>query len=208
MEYHCKKSVALVQQEEALHTAAVIREIKNAIRGVHYQSWEAVRIAGKKKKAVEKNGPDAMVPKRYFHSFRPMPKWTIWRKDDLDKAILCAQIGIAGNENDGYMIQPHKVFEMSGKVKDVIGIHMVLAFRLWDAPTDIVGRAVTPGRNSEGGLDQNGVAVEGADDEKPHNEQDSVYDNITLDQARAIAGEAGVQGWAEAAKLAPQRRKA
>ncbi|KAF4334607.1 hypothetical protein FBEOM_11557 [Fusarium beomiforme] len=202
------KSVTLVQQEEALHNAAVIREIKNTIKGIHSQSWEAVRIAAKKKRAIEKNGPDAMVPKRYFHSFRPMPKWTIRRKNDLDKAILCAQVGVAGNKKDGFMIQPDEVFRMSGKVTDAIGIHLVLALRLWDVPTDIVGRLTSPDKASEEGVHQHGTAVDGAANDMLHNEQDSVYDNITLDWARAMAGDAGVEGWTEAAKLPRPRRKA
>ncbi|KAL7761242.1 hypothetical protein ACKLNR_007777 [Fusarium oxysporum f. sp. zingiberi] len=202
------KSVALVQQEESLRTAAVIREIKGAIRSVHYQSWEAVRVVGKKKKAVEKNGPDAMIPKRYIHSFRPMPKWVIRTKDNLDNAILCAQVGIIGNEKDGFSIRPDKVFEMNGKAKDVLGIHMVLALRLWDEPTCIGGQGTYPDDESKGeGAGQHGTAVEGIDDEKHDAEESSVYDNITLDQARAMAGEVGVQGWTEAARLQPRRMK-
>jgi hypothetical protein len=185
----------------------VIREIKSTVRSVHYQSWEAVRIVGKKKKAVEKNGPDAMVPKRYFHSFRPMPKWVIRSKDKLDEAILCAQVGIFGNEQDGFSIQSDKVFEMNGKVKDALGIHMVLALRLWDEPTDIVGRTVSPDDESKGeGAHQHDTAVEGLDNEKPDEEVGCVYDNITLDQARAMAGEVGVQAWTEAARLQPLRK--
>ncbi|KAF6529067.1 hypothetical protein HZS61_000379 [Fusarium oxysporum f. sp. conglutinans] len=202
------KSVALVQQEESLRTAAVIREIKGTIRSVHYQSWEAVRVVGKKKKAVEKNGPDAMVPKRYIHSFRPMPKWVIRTKDNLDNAILCAQVGIIGNEKDGFSIRPDKVFEMNEKAKDVLGIHMVLALRLWDEPTCIGGQGTYPDDESKGeGAGQHGTAVEGIDDEKHDAEENSVYDNITLDQARAMAGEVGVQGWTEAARLQPRRIK-
>ncbi|WKT38668.1 hypothetical protein QSH57_000486 [Fusarium oxysporum f. sp. vasinfectum] len=182
------KSVALVQQEESLRTAAVIREIKGTIRSVHYQSWEAVR--------------------RYIHSFRPMPKWVIRTKDNLDNAILCAQVGIIGNEKDGFSIRPDKVFEMNEKAKDVLGIHMVLALRLWDEPTCIGGQGTYPDDESKGeGAGQHGTAVEGIDDEKHDAEESSVYDNITLDQARAMAGEVGVQGWTEAARLQPRRMK-
>ncbi|KAG5760052.1 hypothetical protein H9Q72_011828 [Fusarium xylarioides] len=202
------KSVALVQQEESLRTAAVIREIKGTIRNVHYQSWEAVRVVGKKKKAVEKNGPDAMVPKRYIHSFRPMPKWVIRTRDNLDNAILCAQVGIIGNEKDGFSIQPDKVFDMDGKVKDVLGIHMVLALRLRDEPTCIDGWSISPDdevKSEE--TRQHATAVEGIDKGTHDAEESPVYENVTLDQARAMAGEDGVQGWTEAAKLQPRRMK-
>ncbi|KAK2938167.1 hypothetical protein FoTM2_001385 [Fusarium oxysporum f. sp. vasinfectum] len=154
------KSVALVQQEESLRTAAVIREIKGTIRSVHYQSWEAVRV------------------------------------------------GIIGNEKDGFSIRPDKVFEMNEKAKDVLGIHMVLALRLWDEPTCIGGQGTYPDDESKGeGAGQHCTAVEGIDDEKHDAEESSVYDNITLDQARAMAGEVGVQGWTEAARLQPRRMK-
>ncbi|KAF4498590.1 hypothetical protein FAGAP_5223 [Fusarium agapanthi] len=200
------KSVALVQQEESLRTAAVIREIKGIIRSVHYQSWEAVRVVGKKKKAVEKNGPDAMVPKTYIHSFRSMPKWVIRTRDDLDNAILCAQVGIIGNDKDGFSIRPDKVSEMDGKVKDVLGIHMVLALRLWDEPTCIDGRSISPDAESKGeGTRQYVTAAEWIDKETHDVEGGFVYENVTLDQARAMAGENGVQGWTEAAGLQPRR---
>ncbi|KAL9575678.1 hypothetical protein ACKAV7_000476 [Fusarium commune] len=201
------KSVALIQQEESLRTAAVIREIKGTIRSVHYQSWEAVRVVGKKKKTVEKNGPDAMVPKRYIHSFRPMPKWVIRTKENLDNAVLCAQVGIIGNEKDGFSIRPDKVFGMNGKVKDVLGIHMVLASRLWDEPTCIDGRSISPDDECKGEGARHGTAVEGKDNETHDAEEISVYDNVTLDQARAMAGEVGVQSWTEAARLQPRRMK-
>ncbi|KAF5710135.1 hypothetical protein FMUND_9635 [Fusarium mundagurra] len=202
------KSVALVQQEESLRTAAVIREIKSTIRSVHYQSWEAIRVVGKKKKAVEKNGPDAIVPKRYIHSFRPMPKWVIRTRDNLDTAILCAQVGIIGNEKDGFSIRPDKVFEINGKVKYVLGIHMVLALRLRDEPTCIAGRSISPDDESKSeGTRQHVTEVEGIDEETHDSEDISVYDNVTLDQARAMAGEDGVQGWTEAARLQPRRMK-
>ncbi|KAF4943330.1 hypothetical protein FGADI_13495 [Fusarium gaditjirri] len=202
------KSVALVQQEESLRTAAVIRGIKGTIRGVHYQSWEAVRVVGKKKKAIEKNGPDAMVPKRYIYSFRPMPKSVIRTKDNLDHAILCAQVGIGGNEKDGFYIRPDKVFEMNGKVKNVLGIHMVLSSRLWDEPTCIDGRSISPDDECKGeGAHQHSTAVEGKDNETHDVEESSVYDNVDLDQARAMAGEVGVQCWTEAAQLQRRRMK-
>ncbi|KAF5690590.1 hypothetical protein FCIRC_845 [Fusarium circinatum] len=200
------KSVAFVQQEESLRTAAVIREIKGTIRSVHYQSWEAVRVAGKKKKVIEKNGPDAMVPKRYIHTFRPMPKWVIRTRDDLDKAILCAQVGIIGNDKDGFSIRPDNVFEMDGKVKDVLGIHMVLALRLWSDPTCIDGRSISPDDESKSeGTRQPDTTAEGIDKKTHDAEGSSVYENVTLDQARAMAGEDGVQGWTEAARLQPRR---
>ncbi|KAF5629743.1 uncharacterized protein FTJAE_8492 [Fusarium tjaetaba] len=202
------KSVALIQQEESLRTAAVIREIKGTIRSVHYQSWEAVRVVGKKRKAVEKNGPDAMVPKRYIHSFRPMPKWVIRTRDNLDNAILCAQVGIIGDEKDGFSIRPDKVFEIDGKVKDVLGIHMVLALRLQDEPTCIDRRSFSPDDESKSeGTRQHVTAIEGIDKETHDAEESPVYENITLDQARVMAGEDGVQGWTEAARLQPQRMK-
>ncbi|KLP11142.1 hypothetical protein CEK26_000431 [Fusarium fujikuroi] len=202
------KSIALVQREESLRTAAVIREIKGTIRSVHYQSWEAVRVVGKKKKAVEKNRPDAMVPKRYIHSFRPMPKWAIRTRDNLDNAILCAQVGVIGNEKVGFSTRPHEVFEMDGKVKDVLGIHMVLALRMWDDPTCVDGRGISLGDESNSKeTRQHGTAVEGEDKETHNPEGNDVYGNVTLDQARAMAGEDGVQGWTEAARLQPRRMK-
>ncbi|KAF5678718.1 hypothetical protein FDENT_8889 [Fusarium denticulatum] len=202
------KSVALIQREESLRTAAVIREIKGTIRSVHYQSWEAVRVVGKKRKAVEKNGPDAMVPKRYIHSFRPMPNWVIRTRDNLDNAILCAQVGIIGNKKDGFSIRPHKVFEIDGKVKDVLGIHMVLALRFRDEPTCIDGQSMSPDDESKSeGSRQHVNAIEGIDKETHDAEESPVYENITLDQARVMAGEDGVQGWTEAARLQPSRMK-
>ncbi|KAF5628371.1 hypothetical protein F52700_8105 [Fusarium sp. NRRL 52700] len=202
------KSVALVRQEESLRTAAVIREIKGTIRSVHYQSYEAVRVAGKKKKAVEENGPDAMVPKRYIHSFRPMPTWVIRTRDNLDNAILCVQVRIIGNEKDGFSIRPDRVFEMDGKVKGVLGIHMVLALRLWNEPTCIDGRSISPHDDSKSdGTRQHGPAVEGLEKEIYDAEESFVYENVTLDQARAMAGEDGVQGWTEAARLQPRRKR-
>ncbi|KAF5972001.1 hypothetical protein FCOIX_9603 [Fusarium coicis] len=185
------KSVALIQQEESLRTAAVIREIKGTIRSVHYQSWEAVRVVGKKRKAVAKNGPDAMVPKRYIHSFRPMPK-----------------LESLATKSIGFSIRPHKVFEIDGKVKYVLGIHMVLALRLWDEPTCIDGRSISPDDEPKSeGTRQLGTAIEGIDKETHDAEESPVYENITLDQARVMAGEDGVQGWTEAARLQPQRMR-
>ncbi|KAF4448856.1 hypothetical protein F53441_7792 [Fusarium austroafricanum] len=197
------KSLVLVQQEDELHTAAVIKEIKNTILKVHYISETAVRITRVKKRAVEKKGPDAPIPKKHFHTFRPMPKWVIKDRDQLDKAILCAHVGLVRNMEGGLELQRDKLFELSAKVKEVLGIDLVLATRLRDTPTVIIDIAASEKEfKGEGAVEPSLKDVRSEDVG-----EGCAYDNITLSLARVVAGETGAQGWAEVAKSSHQRKR-
>ncbi|KAF4990907.1 hypothetical protein FGRMN_8176 [Fusarium graminum] len=199
------KSVALVQQEEALQTATTVRRMKVINKRTQYIAGESVRMAKLQQRIVERNGPEASISSKHKYTFRPMPRWLSGYKDDLDQHILCAQVGLVGSIESGISIKSGILFETSAKVKEVLGTDLVLATRLRDtsSPVDGVNETIECFQKEETERKDSGVSHDETPDDK---EQDRVYDNVTIDFARAIAGDVGEQAWTEAAKVPPSRR--
>ncbi|KAF5655921.1 hypothetical protein FHETE_11118 [Fusarium heterosporum] len=134
-----------------------------------------------------------------------MPRWLNGYKDDLDQRILCAQVGLVGTIESGFSIQSHILFETSAKVKEVLGTDLVLATRLRDTSSTVDGvtEMIECFQKEETEPKDSGVSDDAMPDDK---EQGCVYDNVTIDFARAIADDVGEQAWTEAAKVLPSRR--
>ncbi|KAM0349680.1 hypothetical protein ACHAPU_003509 [Fusarium lateritium] len=200
------KSVALVQQEEALQTATAVRVMKVINKSAQYIAGESARMAKVQRRVVDKNGPGALISPKHKNTFRAMPRWLTGYKDDLDQRILCAQVGLVGTIESGFSIQSDVLFETSAKVKEVLGIDLVLATRLRDtsATVDGVTHMIECFQKGETERKDSGVSEGTTPDEE---EQDCVYENVTIGFARAIADDIGVQAWNEAAKVLPSRRR-
>ncbi|KAF4969392.1 hypothetical protein FSARC_3374 [Fusarium sarcochroum] len=201
------KSIALVQQEETLHTATVIKEIKETIKKTSYISQEGARQVRVRKRDVAKRGVTVDYPNKHKNTFKPMPKWLVKRRDELNRRILCAQVGLMGNTEEGFEILRDVLLETSAKVKGVLDLDLVLATRLQNA--SMTG-PFQPNKDFEGDevarqdekQNTSNCSLEAV---KPEDaEEDWVFDNVTLNQARAMAGEIGVKGWTETAKVVPR----
>ncbi|KAM0559499.1 hypothetical protein ACHAPJ_004529 [Fusarium lateritium] len=200
------KSIVLVQQEDTLQTATVIREVKQIIKRMSYISQEGARAVRMRKRDVAKRGASD-YPSRYKNTFRPMPKWLIERRDLLSKCILCAQVGLTGNTKDGFEIQRDVLLEMSVKVKAVIGLDLVLLTWLqnaYDGPLQF-DKAFERELAELQDQKQNTPVFNVEEAKSDDTEEDWAFDNVTSNQAIAMAGDTGVQGWTEAAKTPPRR---
>ncbi|RGP72753.1 hypothetical protein FSPOR_2500 [Fusarium sporotrichioides] len=203
------KPVTLVQQEGNLHTAAVIREIKSIIRLIHHANGLCDWAIPRQKKAVTKNGLKAGVPTKLKYTFRAASRWVVKRRDALEKGILCAQVGLVGNMEGTFKVQYETLFHASAKVREMIGMELILAMSLRRTMVTITDEAIESNKHVGGErIEQERTKsdIQPKDTKSGDTAEDWVYDNITEDQARGIAGEAGVQGWKEAVKLRSKRR--
>ncbi|KAJ4261451.1 hypothetical protein NW762_006876 [Fusarium torreyae] len=200
------KSIALVRQEDTLQTATVIREVKQNIKRMGYINQEGARAVRVRKRDMAKRGATD-YPNRYKNTFRPMPKWLIERRDLLNKCVLCAQVGLTGNTKDGFEIHRDVLLEMSAKVKAVIGLDLVLVTWLqnaYDGPLQFdkaFERELAELQDQKQNTPECNPEQAKSDDA----EEDWVFDNVTRNQAHAMAGDPGVQAWTEAAKTPPRR---
>ncbi|KAH8747740.1 hypothetical protein F5883DRAFT_436983, partial [Diaporthe sp. PMI_573] len=122
-------------------------------------------------------------------------------RDQLVLRISVAQVGLVGNLKDGFSVAYGVLLDTNRKVREVLGINLVLAERLEGSlqqTTDGMVQLDASDVENLGLARQQPAATTGA--ASADADGTSIYDNITLGQARIMTGDVGVDNWHRAAR--------
>ncbi|KAI1325821.1 hypothetical protein F5Y16DRAFT_254213 [Xylariaceae sp. FL0255] len=116
-------------------------------------------------------------------------------RDLLSMRIQTAQVGLEGNLQDGFRVAFDVLTETNNRVQQVLGINLALMDRLGPIAAHQPDRmiAIDVDNQEELGLGDQATA---RDTTRAANADEvSIYDNITLGQARIMTGNVGVEKW-------------
>ncbi|OAQ91532.1 hypothetical protein VFPFJ_03272 [Purpureocillium lilacinum] len=206
-------SLRLVQEEEALQTVNVLHQVR-CIKTVADEAKVFFdRLAAEQQRSSGR---------RFVHALKSGGKEdTELRKlfDRLDRArdelvlrISVAQVGLIGSQQDGFRVAFGVLDQTNERVNQVLGINLALMDRLRDRATqmgttpngqqlldDGVGSSLS---NADGPipLDTSGTREPGLGSSATDTGETSIYDNVTLGQARIMTGDIGMDNWQRVSK--------
>ncbi|KAJ9137580.1 hypothetical protein NKR23_g9032 [Pleurostoma richardsiae] len=199
-----ERSLNLVREEERLQTAGVEQQVE-AINKVALELRAfLVRLAS----VTQQRGSFSQV----VYMFKSGDKndkqlEDITRRLDREKTqlilrISVVQVGLFGNLKDGFRVAFNVLQETNTRVKEMLGINLRLAERLTarhpQQPADGIILLDKSDAESLGLTEQQFVAA--TDTASVDADETSIYDNITLGQARIMTGDVGVEGWLRTAR--------
>jgi len=193
------QSLSLVKGEERLQTDAIERKVREIIKVAEElrDFFETLQVQQQKRAA-----------RRFMHAIASGAKeekeleGILSRldseRDDLILRISVAQVGVVGNLDDGFRVVVNILREINEKVKDKLGVDLVIAKRLGETRLQQAGGEVPLNDTS---IDLLGLpAPQGQAGSLSSLDTDttSIYDNVTLGQARIMTGNVGVENWRQA----------
>lgn len=206
-----ERSLKLVEEEENLHTASVETQVKT------------VTVVTEELKAFLDHLSELQQRKpttRLLHALRAGDKEDEELKDilsrldrsnnELGKRIQLAQVGLVGNLQDGFKVAYGVLVKTDKKVNEILGVGLALMSLIKKrrlpqmgtcnilsgnmyADTFLLGGSVSIDISDLEDLENN---LGGASTSKDERE---FVDNITLDQARVMMGDVGLEDWQKAA---------
>ncbi|RKK79232.1 hypothetical protein BFJ68_g17606 [Fusarium oxysporum] len=191
-------SLSLVKNEDSLQTPGVAQQV-TAIVGVGEELKSFFdRLAAKQKK---KSLPQLIHVLKSGDKDDKELQGILDRldreRDELTLRILVTQVGLVGNLKDGFYVAFDVLLETNEKVKEVLGKSLVLAEQLKDRSLQRTADGMILLDTSDAkrlGLDDPQAATT-PDSAATDTDQTSIYDNITLGQARIMTGDVGMENW-------------
>lgn len=189
-----ERSLDLVKEEAALQTAAVEQQVQVITDRAGELSRYFAKLANQQQRSPTSQFAHALkTGNNDDKELQKILERLDRARDLLAMRILVAQVGLVGNLQDGFRVAFGVLAETNEKVKQVLGTNLVLMDQL--GPRAAQQRADGILRLESADEEEFAIPEQVSKQDTTSITDTSIYNNITLGQARMMTGNVGVEEW-------------